>query len=126
MADNDIIKDLEEYIEHTILAFDEGKPQIEIRDILGVINRQKAEIKRLQEECNEAWRDHADVAIKYNRLFDEAETLIKKSRAEAIKEFVERLKKEKYYSGNRMGYGTWVVEVESIDNLVKKMVGERE
>lgn len=46
--------------------------------------------------------------------------------ADGVREFADRLKKEKYYGSNWLGYGTWAVEIEDIDDLVKEMVGESE
>ena len=89
------------------------------------INRQKAEIERLQEECDEAWRDHADVAIKYDRLFDEAVTLSKRSRAEAIKEFAERLEDRIVHNDEIINRDSWHITSE-INDLVKEMERERE
>ena len=46
-------------------------------------------------------------------------------KAEARKEFAERLKDEQYYSEDLTGmYCTYVVEIESIDNLLREMDGE--
>lgn len=79
-----------------------------MQNALALINRQKAEIEALK-------LINSTYVATTNEI-----------RETAIKEFAERLKKEKYYSGNRMGYGTWVTEVKCIDNLVKETVGERE
>lgn len=46
----------------------------------------------------------------------------KQIRAEAIKEFAERLKERSQYSVNAVGYATKVFYVEELDNLVKEMV----
>lgn len=66
---------------------------------LDLINRQKAEIEEYQK--------HIDNDIIY----------VKRVKAEAIKEFAERLK-ERGYTNN---YCQDIVLVESIDNLVKEM-----
>ena len=58
------------------------------------------------------------------RIIQRLKERILMSKSEAIKEFWEELKKEKYYGSNRMGYGTWVVELDDIDNLAKEKVGE--
>ena len=82
-------------------------------DTLDLINRQKAENERLCMELDE-------VIIAKDLLFDEAEALIKKTKAEAVKEFAERLKKKyKPY----VILGSEVAEVE-IDNLLKEIIGE--
>ena len=64
---------------------------------LDLINRQQAEIERLE---------------KHTEMYHEV-------RAEAIKEFAEKLKKRFYLIAGRC-----VVNVYQIDNLVKEMVGE--
>ena len=95
-----------------------------------LINRQKAEIERLEKE-------NRDIVYAYNIHITKPINHIK---AEAVKEFAERLK-ERFLS---LEYGAnttrktlpiafvkdqikWImheVSVETIDNLVKEMVGE--
>ena len=94
-------------------------------DALNLINRQKAEIERLREEL-------ASKGLKYSLLEREkAEDIsgfiddLKLARAEAIKEFAERLKKEKYSVCAGHGMSECVVSVYDINNLVKEMVGEQ-
>ena len=70
-----------------------------VKQILDLINRQKAEIERLLQK-------------------------LQQPQADAIKEFAEKLKEEKYYGSDAIGYGTWAVEVADIDNLVKEMTGD--
>ena len=53
--------------------------------ILDLINRKNAEIEELYREVDR-------LIIAKDQLFDEAEALIKKAKAEAIKEFAERVK----------------------------------
>ena len=77
-------------------------------------NSQQAEIERLQNEC-------FCIANERDAIKDCIDTAVEEAKVEAIKEFVKKLKKEKYYGGNCMGYGTWAVELESIDNLVAEM-----
>lgn len=78
-----------------------------IRDVLGLINRQKAEI------ADERARKELCVEV-IKRLDKESKT----ARAEAIKEFAERLKIKA--SGIRVG-GHEFVTVEGIDKLIKEM-----
>lgn len=85
---------------------------------LNLINRQRAEIERLQNECDQAWEEHSDIQIKYDLLFDEAKALIEKSKAEAVKEFAEILKKEAGYFGR-------AVAVKDIDDLVKELTNSK-
>lgn len=78
-------------------------------DALALINRQKAEIERLK-----------DMVSQNEGALPRYEALI---RAEAVKEFAERLKEKAitYYTI----IGHWV-SVKDIDNLVKEMEGEHE
>lgn len=75
-----------------------------IKGAFNLINRQKAEIERLK-----GWQD---------LLKAEKHSLIK---AEAIKEFAERLKKYSTYSSD---LSMLVIHYWRIDDLVKEMVGE--
>lgn len=77
---------------------------------LDLINRKNAENEKLSMEIDE-------LIIAKDQLFDEAEALIKKARAEAIKEFAERLK-EKY----KMHFGKeWNAVYNPIDQIAKEM-----
>lgn len=78
-------------------------------DALALINRQDAEIERLK-----------DMVSQNEGALPRYEALI---RAEAVKEFAERLKEKAitYYTI----IGRWV-SVKDIDNLVKEMEGEHE
>lgn len=78
------------------------------RDALDLISRQQAEIEELKKVVID------DYASEYDS----------KIRAEAIKEFAERLKEKYPWKGDYL-YSTRRT-VENIDNLVKKMVGEQE
>ena len=116
MTDNDIIKALEcdayercedcpYYREScTHIIDDEG---VQSKDILDLINRQKAEIERLETNCLSMAQTMPNMA--------------KAERAEAVKEFAERLKEKAWH-------GMWEtinhVDVDEIDNLVKEMVGD--
>ena len=88
---------------------------------LDLINRQKAEIERLTVPKELIDDDFCGVVCEF------AEELIKKAKAEAIKEFAERLKdyyiKDKRY--DRPNAHTMISFLfDKIDNLVKEMVGE--
>ena len=76
-------------------------------DVLDLINRQKTEIERLEDD-NQFLQD---------RRFKE----LSEVRDKAIKEFAERLKE----NAHDIIYGE-IVTVLEIDNLVKEMEGERE
>ena len=81
-----------------------------LRDTFDLINRQQAEIERLQIRLRKERHQFEDLGKMYSEI-----------RAEAIKEFAERLKK------HLKGYGgLYCVTTMNthIDNLVKEMVGE--
>jgi FtsZ-binding cell division protein ZapB len=81
------------------------------RKALDLINSQQAEIEQWKEEAN-----------RYQTLWCED---VQTARAEAIKEFAERLKKEKYSICAGHGMSEYVVSGYDINNLVKEMVGEQ-
>lgn len=64
------------------------------RYTLDLINRQKAEVERFQAEADQIAEDYSNLVIEKDELFDEAEKLIKKAKAEAVKEFADRLHDE--------------------------------
>lgn len=79
-------------------------------DTCDLINRQQKEI--------DYWKSKA---------FDgcmEKEKIYKDARVKAIKEFTERVVAEKYYTGNKTGYGTYAVMVDTINKIAEKMIGE--
>ena len=83
------------------------------KDALDLINRQKAEIERLETNCLSMAQTMPNMA--------------KAERAEAVKEFAERLKEYVESYDVTTGYRVTIVqavEEETIDNLVKEMVGE--
>lgn len=76
------------------------------KDALNLINRQKAEIERLEN-------------LERN-VYETVDELRNKIKAEAVKEFAERLKEKE-----RPAFPlAMVIDVYEIDNLVKEMVGE--
>ena len=79
---------------------------------LDLINRQKAEIERLK-----GLKKH------HQELINELNKGIAEAKAEAIKEFAERLKKNKLHVEDE-GQIFKMVHCYDIDNLVKEMVGE--
>lgn len=101
--------------------------QITANAALGIINRQKAEIERLQKEANLVSIQFQDMQERYEEAQAEIERLtnikfgvdlsIGSIKTEAIKEFAERLKKPNRWREEDIYY---------IDNLVKEMVGEVE
>lgn len=99
---------------------------------LDLIDRLKAEIEALDFLIKESNKlvERQDKAI--NRLQADNSSMqstlakmsmgVEEAKAEAIKEFAERLKKEKFTHTN---FGE-LVYVEDIDNLVKEMVGDND
>ena len=86
-------------------------------DLLDLINRQKAEIDELQLKNDELKQDR--YLVKENGAIELLpRTDIEKIKAEAIKEFAERLKAT--FPNN----SHWVKPSEKVDNLVKEMVGD--
>ena len=81
------------------------------KDTIDLINRQKAEIERLEEILGGTSKVLAETCVGV--------------RVKAIKEFAERLKTEADgYSFCGDGTTYQMIDVEDIDNLVKEMVGE--
>ena len=112
MTDNEIIKALEEMVEYPHY-YEEG--QI-LKNVLDLINRQKAEIEKLK-----ALAENGASAIDTNNRLVQKFAEIK---SEAVKEFAERLKEKSFKAIRNYGLTKDVVEVCDIDNLVKEMVGE--
>lgn len=88
---------------------EEGFCEEELQDlVLDLINRQKAEIEKLKGST-----------IVSNIM--ESQRIKRKAKAEAYKEFAERLKS--YLLLNKKGEMS-VISFENVDNLLKEMVGE--
>ena len=115
-------------------------------EALDLINRQKVEINQLRVKLDDCERDiipklkySLERANKYGaeteadniRLLKENERLAdigkmySEVRAEAIKELAERLKTRSRYEYIGDGYGYYYLKTKDIDNLVKKMIGEK-
>ena len=103
------------------------------KNALDLINRQKAEKERLEDENYTLKnkieiRDNlieqlgSDIDIKYNTIYTMREKL-KNSKSEAIKEFVERVKRTSIglEIGDDKKFKMTVVSTAAIDNLVKEM-----
>ena len=86
-----------------------------MRDTLDLINRQKAEIERLQNYNENLLCMNTDLT---NNLLYEVE----QAKSEAYKEFAERLKVVAYVPDLSI-VGEPVVDVEDIDDLVKELTG---
>lgn len=81
--------------------------------ILDLINRQKAEIERLQEKLN-------TVKAMVNETIPLVEQELKTAKAEAYKEFAERVKIR--FSGTLQCSG-WLIQ-KVVEDIIEKMVGE--
>ena len=86
---------------------------LHVVDIVNLLNNQKAEIERLK-ECT---TNTINTSIEFGL---DKENQIKKAKSEAVKEFAERL--------IDIAVGNWEhkVDVATIDNRVKEMVGDSE
>ncbi len=133
MTDNEIIKALEEELKTALTInhrFEESNDTENpddhkfialLSNTIKLINHLKAEIERLESNL-----EFVRGTVKRLREYDEERDiqlharLTEKSRAEAIKEFAERLKAEGFKHKN---FGE-LVYVDNIDDLVKEMVGE--
>lgn len=120
-TDEEIIKALEDYIKENEFEYFHSNMMGEyplISKSLDLINRQKAEIERLEKTYKADQRLISALNKSYNL-----------AKAKAYKEFVERLK-EKYGIFTPLGVNwieeTKVVRVSDIDNLLKEMVGDTE
>ena len=132
MTDNEIIKVFEDCIVkqrcdwQACLYYDFDHCEEDVaKDALSLINRQKAEIERLK-ELNADLVALADrrkkAAFSYLKGKMESDIALRTAKAEAIKEFAERLKgkaKPHYFDNCN-----FAVPVDVIDNLVKEMVGD--
>ena len=126
MTDNEIIKVLEcckngkcitRNCPHSHYPYegDECHPAL-AKAALDLINRQKAEIERL-EDLNKCYYTSCQQIAKSNH----------ETKAEAVKEFAKRLKEYVESYDVTTGYKITIVnavEEETIDNLVNEMVGE--
>lgn len=129
MTDNDIIKALECCVHQHCAECKLGGLTFCIDALskysLDLINRQKAENERLQHICAELSKENEE----QDRAIINALHRMKVVRAEAIREFAERLRK---HLQKRTEYdeGGWDVDLftvteEDIDNLVKEMTEEK-
>ena len=126
MTDSELIKALENKVQGSDYAC------FEDYEILDLIKRQKAELEAIkdkramvfklsEEQINEVKEDVLK-SVEYNE---------REIKAEAIKEFTERLKNKIKTECNPYGkptfdYDTSIKILNFIDNLVKEMVGDKE
>jgi hypothetical protein len=131
MTDNEIIKALESEVksaEYVDSYYCDGVDLTLIKNTLDLINRQHAEIERLNIE-NEILSKNADNAFQdgLNEAQDlYAEQVKAEIKSEAIKEFAERLKQKSEYYENGQGWEGRICYEDDIDKLLKEMVGDTE
>ena len=91
-------------------------------DALNLIRKQQAEIERLKCEMGKLLPKDCSYAVQ----MEVSNNLETKIRAEAVKEFAERLKEMKYESIEwAHDEHPYVVEESDIDNLVEEMAGDK-
>ena len=123
LTDEEIIKALTELSRYT--GFQKKYTQV-LNATLDLIKRQKSEIERLKSANDEKFRQWNMLAEKtkthYANLYNEAKDKLK---AEAYKEFAERLKQSTVMAvmGNKI-YA--VATSQGVDSLLKEMVGVEE
>jgi hypothetical protein len=131
MTDNEIIKALEDCwvngtCEHCSMKKDSKCKSILRQTALDLINRQKAEIKELDEKNVITFSLIGYQKTEIERIILEANEEYKnRIRAEAITEFEERLEEEAYGNDlyDRNSYGVYAVTVEEIRQIAKEMKG---
>ena len=124
------IKKIIEDLEYARYHCTSNKGKDAINDAIDLINRQQAEIERLKAENEKAKNYLAKCFDKYEKTKIAKESLentVYTARAEAVKEFAERLKEKANYEEIWTGEEEYVfhtVEFDDIDNLVKEIIGE--
>lgn len=122
MTDNEIIKALKKHsmdlcsnckVEKTTLC-NNCISEIE-RNALDLINRQQAEIEKLQNQAKRLKQYDEERDIRLH------ERLTEKAKAEGIKEFWGKLKEKQFYEYIGEGWEGYLVGVDDGDNLLKKM-----
>lgn len=84
------------------------------------INRQKGEIEKLEADNDKLAEDWSNLTIEKDQLFDEAQALIKKSKAEAITELIDKAKKHAFPDDF---YAEGCVYIADLDQIAKEMKG---
>ena len=123
LTDNEVVKALECCVEskhicpHTCPMLKNKECLESLRkNALDLINRLQAENERLKERIIEVQRCDKELIETLNKIHEEKEKTFK---AEAYKEFAERLK------GNYIGITTHYDLKKDIDNLLNELVGEK-
>lgn len=138
MIDNELIKALEccsgkrKHCDDCPCMQDSSCLELEGK-ALDLINRQKVEIERLNTELDTFAKEYSDLIVEKDKLFDVAEKSLKgireakalyvkdiaKARAEAVKEFAERLKNKSYPFPCAIGV-EYAVTIREINDIVKE------
>ena len=99
--------------------------RLTIKRMLDYINGQEAYINRLKAENERLRNDVLAKEYEYNDMLEQrnsVERYLETAKAEAYKEFAERLKAKKFKVMDINEDEFYVVEVETIDNLLKELV----
>ena len=134
MTDNEIIKALTEWSERLFTFCNVGMPEF-ARHILGLINRQQAEIERLngcvksEDEVRAIMKSQMAPMVQ-EIVNEQIDVAMKVAAAEAIKETVEMVKKNSCCSSifvngeEKESSRIYQISEAELDNLVKEMAGE--
>lgn len=136
MTDNEIIKALEHCKNQGFVSkccecrYKNASGCVEylITDALDLINHQKAEIENQSENFKRLVAEHRKLQTDYSSMQSTLAKMsmgVEQAKAEAIKEFAERLKTEKTTAISCHTFEE-VVRKSDINNLVKEMVGDTE
>ena len=121
MTDNEIIKAFKDFLIEQVDGYTDhvetGGERYEfiekelelLKETDNLINRQKAEIERLNKEVDRL----SQFVLYHDGIVSDLEKDVFNAKAKAIKEFAERLKKE-------LSFGKYI-QADQIDNLLKEM-----
>ena len=117
LTDEEIIQRLERCVKR-------GNRNYDTDIVLDLINRQNAEIERLK-ECPKCVYEYDGEVMEYcvQGPCSNFKT-VEQIKSEAIKEFAEKLKEKSFKTIRNYGLTKDVVEVSTINNLLKEMVDE--
>lgn len=129
MTDNEIVRDFE-IILNDLKDRVGNKTYETLKQSFDLINRQKAENKKLKQAINNFKKSkeihraeieslNHDVEVLY-RVKEQLKGMYKTAKTEAIKEFAERLKRNHITKDNK-GKIHLLIEYDEFDNLVKEM-----
>ena len=129
------IKNCEDFVDADLINRQKAeinRLDTELKVTSGVALSYKVEVERLKDEADKIAEDYSNLMIEKDELFDEAEKLITKAKIEAVKEFAERILKKVHDNHyvledaiNSKDYGMFTVGIEQAVNETKKeMVGE--